>query len=573
MAPVVDEPAKAAGLIRMALTVEVAEFGPVELVATFPDFYPYLRPEVAAPALALDHHQNPFSRYLCLIGRSTANWGTSDTLAGLLTEQLTKVLFSGAAAPPAGAARDTLPEEQQAEPYSEYYSYAAAAMFLIDGAWSLPIDARYGELTLGSAGPLPPSDNLQEHTLAVVREVRDQRGETIASAPPALAERFPGDMPARWSRLEAPVPSNEPEAIWAAAEAADAGGEPTKIRPGSPAGAPIQLRAVVFPEEVAWRTSGDGWVFLVRQPGTTVQVRPSKRRGVTATNRTLPARTWLVRAGRIGPSDLAARVPELAGLASRRAAVIGAGALGSAICDQLARAGLGSLAILDRDVLEAGNTVRHAAPYRLAGLHKAVATSQIAASRSPYLESRFAATSIGMARTGPLEDSDAALLANILHGAHLLIDATAELGLQHLLADEARDRGILYLCVTATNGGWGGMVTLIRPGTRAGCWNCLMHHMHDSTIPTPPSSPSDLVQPPGCANPTFTGAGFDLDQIALNAVRVAVGALLAGQEHGYPAPPHDVSVLTLRDPEGQPTLPVWTGYPLTRHPQCANHQQ
>jgi hypothetical protein len=95
--------------------------------------------------------------------------------------------------------------------------------------------------------------------------------------------------------------------------------------------------------------------------------------------------------------------------------------------------------------------------------------------------------------------------------------------------------------------------------------------MTDGTIPTPPAAPSPFVQPPGCSTPTFTGAGFDLDQISLHAVRVAAAALLGSAADSYPAPPYDVAVVSLRDPDGTPTLPKWTGHALIRHPSCPCH--
>jgi len=571
MAPLVDEAAKAAGLARVSVTLDVAGEGPVELMATFPDLYPYFRPEVSAPSLNLPHHQHPFSKYLCLLGRSTGNWSTGDSLAALLNQQLAKAVHAGSATAPAAEQRAALPEEHQAEPYSDYYTYAPGVMLMIDGGWNLPKDATHGQLTLGLGGSLLPSDHAQAHTLGAVLEVRDQTDAIVGAAPAPLAGRFPGDAKARWSRLGASVASNDAQVLWDAAAAADPEGDPRPIASSLRSAPPLQVRAVVFPEEVAWRVSGDGWVFVVRRAGTTHQVRPSKKRGIAAANKQTPGSYWLVRVGRAGPTDLAARVPELSGLAERRVVLVGAGALGGTIADQLARAGIGRLITIDRDVLEPGNTVRHAANYLHSGRLKAIAVAAVAADRSPYLESQFNALPLGLVRTEPAGATDGQALDDALHGAHLLIDATAELGVQHLLADEATRRGIPYLCVTATNGAWGGMVTLIAPGKTTGCWTCLMHHLEDKTILAPPAAPTDLVQPPGCANPTFTGTGFDVDQISLHAVRVAVATLLAGRPAAYPSPPSDVAVLSLRDGDGNPTLPMWTGHLLERHSTCVSH--
>jgi hypothetical protein len=60
----------------------------------------------------------------------------------------------------------------------------------------------------------------------------------------------------------------------------------------------------------------------------------------------------------------------------------------------------------------------------------------------------------------------------------------------------------------------------------------LQHAIDDRTIPPIPADPAESIQPVGCANPTFPGAGFDVEQIALGAVRLAVQTLAAGTEGG-----------------------------------------
>lgn len=567
----VDEQAKAAGLLRISLTWSVPNIGPVALVATFPDLYPYFRPDVRAPALSLPHHQNPFAKNLCLIGRATRNWDTTQTLAGLLTMRLAKAIAAGSADPPPGPERDALDEERQAEPFSDYYPYTDGAMFLIDGAWHLPPETRHGTFGLRTNGNLRLGTQPIEHVIAAVTEVADDRGTRLAAVAASLAGRFTTlSVRGRWVRLDAPVVSDLAKDLWDAAANEDPT-EPPKQKLAD--GRTIQIRAIVFPEEVKWRSRGDGWVFVVRQPGVAYNPqRPSKKakgRGRANLPVTPPSSYWIVRAGRAGRKDLAARVPALADMADRGAAVVGIGALGGTIADQLARAGIGTLHTLDYQVLDPGNTVRHSAYLDQSGWPKAVSVASNAARRSPYITVECAVTALGSVRAVD-GASDADDVDRILDGVSIVIDASAEIGIQHLLSDEARRRNLPYLCVTATNGAWGGMVTFIRPDGD-GCWMCLMHHIEDKTLPTPPEDPSGPIQPAGCADPTFTGTGFDIDQVALHAVRVAVSALLRDTETGYRAPMHDVTVLALRDADGTPILPMWTGYQLTRHGRCPCH--
>ena len=157
----------------------------------------------------------------------------------------------------------------------------------------------------------------------------------------------------------------------------------------------------------------------------------------------------------------------------------------------------------------------------------------------------------------------------MLEGVDLVYDATAEVGIQHLLADLAIERSIPYLCISTTPGAWGGLVARIRPQHTEGCWICLQNALTDGTIPSPPFDPAGGVQPKGCADPTFTGAGFDVGQVALAGVRLAVATLSAGTNGGYPDVGWDVVVVSLRDPDRRMIAPQWETFSLARHPSCS----
>ena len=568
----VDEDAKAAGRLQLTLVWDAPGIGPTELVAIFPELYPYYRPEVSAAQLDLGHHQNPFTKYLCLAGRSTVHWGPHNTLAGWLSEQLGKAVDAGTERPRTAAEQDQLEEEHQAEPFSEYYTCDVGAMFLIDGAWSLPGDCSAGQLDLHVNGPFPRATEEAVHVLGMVATLYDNQGGVLAQAPEGLAQKFANarQLKGRWCRLPEPVRSNDAKDLWLAAAAVDPIEPPiqntnTRRR--------VQIRGMIFPEETAWRESSEGWVFVIRAAGVAGVAQSKKQRGrggKKALPQTPPYDYWIIRVGRAGPGDLAARVPALTDLSDRSALVVGAGALGSTVADQLARAGLGTLHVLDADHLDPGNTVRHTAWVMQSGLPKSAAVAYNATLRSPYLHADCAVTRLGQP-PDPAVISDAAELDRLLEGMDILIDASAEVGVQQHLAEEAATRGIPYLLVSATNGGWGGMVALIEPQHTKGCWGCLQYHLDEKSIPTPPEDPAPPIQPHGCADPTFTGTGFDLDQTALHAVRVAVGCLLRGTNDGYRSPDTDVAVLALRDEQGNPILPTWSGYPLDEHPKCESH--
>jgi hypothetical protein len=78
------------------------------------------------------------------------------------------------------------------------------------------------------------------------------------------------------------------------------------------------------------------------------------------------------------------------------------------------------------------------------------------------------------------------------------------------------------------------------------------------------------IQPIGCFSPTFTGAGFDLDEVSLTAVRMATATLCRGTPGGYPDFDWDVGVVNLWS-NGRPIAPDWMMYRLERHQSCGNH--
>jgi hypothetical protein len=181
----------------------------------------------------------------------------------------------------------------------------------------------------------------------------------------------------------------------------------------------------------------------------------------------------------------------------------------------------------------------------------------------PYVRVRARHRRLGL--VGPQSPSDLEVRDELLDGVDLVYDAAAEVGIQHLLADLASERGIPYICVSSTPGAWGGLLIRVRPKEAEGCWVCSQLALGDRTIPPPPADPQGGVQPAGCADPTFTGAGFDLVQVATAGVRLAVGTVSAG---AYPDVDWDVAVMSFRDAAGRVIAPRWETLPLARHPSC-----
>lgn len=532
-----DEPAFKNGqvVIRLRPTVDGEE---LDLVAVFPDLYPYFRFEVYAPHLDLPRHQQPFGKSLCLIGRATANWRTTDTLAEFISKRLPQMLRVARTADSIEASES---EEHQGEPFSDYYAYQPGAVVLVDSDWRIPDAARRGQCIIG----LQADDPLRAALLRV-----DNDGTVLAEAHPAITQLFARSVPGRWIRVDHPIHENDSRRFEAAVTRAWpelAMPQWNRVRESR-----LEVVAVTFPEELTWRQIGAGWVFLVRRQG----------RGERKT-----WQSYLARANRAGEGDLAARIPELRPLRTKAVAAFGAGALGAPSIVEMARAGVGEVRVLDYDFVDAATVARWPLGLATAGLPKTEALRQFI--RTNYSFTRVTPYTHRLGASGS-RPSDLEVLARMFAGADLIYDGTAEIGIQHLLSHLALKRGLPYIAVSATHGAWGGLILRVRPGKSGGCWSCIQHQLNDGTIVVPPDDPRGEVQPAGCADPTFTGAGYDLMTVVLGGVRLAVGTLCGDIQGGYPDVPWDVATISLRDGNGGVLAPRWKTYPSVRHPQCVS---
>jgi len=212
-------------------------------------------------------------------------------------------------------------------------------------------------------------------------------------------------------------------------------------------------------------------------------------------------------------------------------AVVGAGALGSFHAAALARAGVGSLTIVDRDYVEPGNLHRQwlfEESDAAEALPKAVAA-----------ERRLARINSQVRVRGMVADLTASNLEDLLGGADLILDGTDNFDARYLINDFAVSRGIPWIYGAAV--GSYGLTMPVIPGQTA-CLRCV--------YPEPPSG----------GQPTCETAGV------LNAIVSAVASLQVAAALrilcGQSAEVH--SRIT--------TLDVWTGairqIGAPRDPEC-----
>jgi molybdopterin/thiamine biosynthesis adenylyltransferase len=295
----------------------------------------------------------------------------------------------------------------------------------------------------------------------------------------------------------------------------------------------------------------DAWLFLlVRQDGNVELPRP------------FPLRTeerWL-------------RQPHLEPLAGTSVAVVGLGALGSPLAALLGRAGVGRFVLCDPDIVTIGNRVRHDLDLAELGQAKVHAVASRLRRLNPWVsEIRTVGLRFGSAMNGPsaaqlqrLDDEAAAAFA----GCDLIVNATAHTATGCHLARLGRESRTPVLHTWVSAGAWGGRVLVQDEGS--GCPLCLAYAQTEPVAGAEPvpevADDPDVIEvlERGCADPTFTGAGFELADAAAAAARVAVQRLLEGK--GYPA--HDFDLLTFGFRTSEAAQRSATHSRLPVHPDC-----
>lgn len=516
---------------------------PVVLRVAFPDAYPYFRPEVYAPGLGLHRHQNPYEANLCLLEASTRAWGTHDTAAWLIGERVPYLLGLIQAAGD-DLARNEVP---QGEPESFYVIREhGTAVFVPEEALRLPEDVPFGDAYFSfSEGRVGAAVHL------LLRQVngraRSGGGVPLAHADDRLRDRFAGPkIEGRWVRIGRLL-GRDPNAYFAAAtEIQSSLGNPPWQRIGNDE---VSILGVLFHEEVGQGIWEDGWLFAVRF-----------RRGKPA----VKSGAYITKGERFAPEDLFARVPRLKGIDERTAAVVGLGSLGAPLALELARAQIGELRILDHDLVEGGTIVRWPVGVPAIGSAKTAVLEGTIKDQYPRTNCRSFLHRLGAALQDGNEGgaNDFEVMDQMLDTAHVVVDASAEIAVQQLIADIATEKSLPQVYLWATEGVYGGAVARCLPGT-TGCWFCLQLAIEDESIPPPPHEPAGTTQPRGCGTRTFTGENFNLLPLVAQAARVTTGVLLGTLPAGQ-----DVFVMALRDRDDPAPAPRWTTYPLERHPCC-----
>ena len=168
-------------------------------------------------------------------------------------------------------------------------------------------------------------------------------------------------------------------------------------------------------------------------------------------------------------------------LARSHAAIIGCGATGAATASLLARAGVGTLTLIDRDFVEPSNLQRQI----LFDEQDAVESRPKAEAARRHIALFNSAVTVH-SRIADLTPTNIAELLGSHHGIDLLLDCTDNFETRYLLNDFAVQQGVPWIYAAAV-GSYAATMTIL-PHTTA-CLSCL--------FPDPPTGPVETCDSAG----------------------------------------------------------------------------
>jgi hypothetical protein len=185
------------------------------------------------------------------MGRSTDNWYSRYTAADILLERLPHLLDLELGM----TAGHEIGEEDQGEPFTDYYCYQPGTSIIVDSNWRIPDSCRSGTLVLSVA------KSSVQAVRGFVLEVCDEDEHVLARA--NAQERIESadgtNMEARWVRFPTPPQAHDWKILYRMLEDADP--FPSKVRPCRTDAGELRIRGALFLQEIRVGVTGNGWLF------------------------------------------------------------------------------------------------------------------------------------------------------------------------------------------------------------------------------------------------------------------------------------------------------------------------
>jgi molybdopterin/thiamine biosynthesis adenylyltransferase len=250
----------------------------------------------------------------------------------------------------------------------------------------------------------------------------------------------------------------------------------------------------------------------------------------------------------------------LARLAQKRVAVVGLGSGGGFVALSLAMSGVARFVLVDDDILEAANLVRHVADKRYVGQPKAEAVADLIRQRNNLAEVEV--------RVGRIEQH-----LDALDGVDVLVCGVDGEGPKYTMNQASLERNLTAVYAGVYERGEGGDVVVIRP-YNGPCYACWAAELREGLASANPGDVKELDY--GMIGPDGTleaepGLWLDVVRVASAQADVVLNELLLGTDVYKTMPANTVilanSALEIIDGQmSQPYTAVWVN--IERDTQC-----
>lgn len=512
----------------------------IHLDVIYPPLYPQFRPDISAGGEKFDIHQNPVDKRLCMTGNRSSEWYQFETAAELIEKRMPELLSDND--------NEVGYRDGQAAPISNFFHYSPNSAIIVDGAWTLPggvFDATVKahivfrndsfDYVRGTV-----SDIRRRKNRTILRKMDDRQGHRLQH----IAIRCPLLVVQTLALIDAPNEQLQSLCVMHPV-AAERNWVHLENKYGN---LTVCMFGISFNEEVAPGRTGLGYqFFLIVKTGSGEKIHR-------------------IRAQRGGRDDIGTRVPQVQGLRHKTITLNGAGAIGSPAVLEFARNGVDHLLINDSDYFDIATSPRWALGLPSVGGAKSAELMDYISAHFPRTKVTALGLHIGSADIGVDFKKYMDAMTKLFDHTNIIVDFSAEIGVQNFLHHVAMEIDVPFVFASATNGAEGGLVGRFMPGSCHGCWYCLQCALQ--------AEENDLVQyisapnikddgdafPAGCTHPTFTGAGFDLQEVSLQAVRMTTQSLLEDNAD---------SIVARLSFAGKSRIPVWEEIEVMPRPECA----
>lgn len=195
--------------------------------------------------------------------------------------------------------------------------------------------------------------------------------------------------------------------------------------------------------------------------------------------------------------------------------IIGCGSLGSEVADNIAKAGVGEINLIDKEVIKASNVIRHIAPIQFVGYPKTSAVGYLITSHNPFNDVKLTDVDI------TLRNVNSYLLENSIS-----ISSIADDSVESLLNEQAVINNKIIFYSRVLRGGKAGRIFRAIPGIDA-CFNCLLMYKSENNrifknIPEDKNLPTLMNE---CNNPIRPASASEIKLIASLTSKVIINYL------------------------------------------------